>query len=448
MHRHLKPHQWALAFGDPNDQHGWQLFGCPQCAAARGDLKTWILSVAECARCTLAFEAFQPIPSDAMDCESCLAAYAEFEKWLDRCEHFEPLIAPEWEKAADLLAGFADWPVEAQIARIETDTSYHQWGLCQRLLEQSRDLWLSDPLRAHERARVGALVADRLQEEDYHPLWVADLRAKAHAYLANSYRLLGQFPSAEQEFAEAERWVERGVGQGRAETTVLSLRASLLLDQYRHLEAEALLDRVERHLREYEQHRDLGRILLKRAMVSGARGLPKQAAGRLDEALTLLDSDEDSALCFVARNNLVHYRIESGDLTAAREAFEALPRPEARLLGIRRTWLGARLLTAEGELESAASLYDDVRISYLAEELHYNVALVSLDLAIVAGMRGEDDTVRELARDALVLLTRAGAPQEAFAAIRLLVDAVERQAVSVAFIQQVARKLSRVQPSQ
>jgi hypothetical protein len=43
-----------------------------------------------------------------------------------------------------------------------------------------------------------------------------------------------------------------------------------------------------------------------------------------------------------------------------------------------------------------------------------------------------------------VLLTRAGAPQEAFAAIRLLEDAVEHEAVSTAFIQQVTRNLSRV----
>jgi tetratricopeptide (TPR) repeat protein len=444
MHRHLDPRDWALAFGDPDDPHGWQLFRCPTCSVARGDLEAWILSVAECQRCWQAFEAFQPVPLDAIDCPTCLSGYEEFERCLVRAEHFEPLIAAEWELAAQQLAELTELPADGMLSRIETDPTLYCWGVCQRLLEESQSLWLIDPRRGSDLARAAVSVAERLDGETYHPRWVADLRAKAYAYAANTYRIQGDFRAAEEAFARAERFVEKGTGQGRAEMRVLSLKASLLLDQYRHLESDAILARVEQHLREFDQRDELAKVLLKRARVSSAREQWKQAVQRVQEALELIDADADQHLRELAQSNLAQYQLESGDVAGARTAFERLPAPDGRRARTSREWLGASLLRAEGDLEGAARVYDDVRIALLADDLHYDVALVSLDLAIVARMQGDHETVRELARDALVLLTRAGAPQEAFAAIRLLVDAVEHEAVSTAFIQQVARNLSRV----
>lgn len=446
MHRHLKPHDWALAFGDPSDRHGMQLYGCPQCSAARGDFEAWILSVAVCPRCWPAFESYEPVPPDALDCDTCVAAYEEFESWLDGLEHFEPLVATELAGVDELLSELEARPTDAQLALVDAEERFHRWALCQRMLERCRSQWVSDPVLAHARAQVAVAVADRLSDEEYHPRWTADLRAKAHAYLANTHRATGDLRASELEFALAERWVERGAGQGRAETEVLDLKASLLLDQHRYLEAEAILDRVERHFREYGQTERLARVLIKRATVSFARDLPHQAVERVDGALAILDRDAQPFLHQAALHNRTRYLLESGRVSDARAAFEQIPEPTDRMVRFRRNWLHANLLRGEGDLEGAAKLYDDVRIAYLAEELHFTVALVSLDLAIVARMQGDHDTVRELARDALVLLTRSGAPQEAFAAIRLLVDAVEHQAVSTAFIQQVARNLSRVQP--
>ncbi len=446
MHRHLKPHDWALAFGDPSDRHGKQLYGCPQCSAARGDFETWILSVAVCPRCWPAFESYEPVPPDALDCDICVAAYEEFESWLERLEHFEPLVATELEGADELLCELDGRPVDAQITLVEAHERFRRWGVCQRLLESCRGQWVADPLRAHARAQVAVAIADRLSDEEYHPRWTADLRAKAHAYLANTHRATGDLRASEGEFAQAERWVERGVGQGRAETVVLDLKASLLLDQHRYLEAEAILDRVERHFQEYGLDAKLARVLVKRAIVSFERELPHQAVERVDRALELIDASTEPFLAQAALHNRAEYLIDCGRVAEARAAFEQVPEPTDRMVRFRRDWLHANLLRGEGDLEGAAKLYDDVRIAYLAEGLHFTVALVSLDLAIVARMQGDHGTVRELARDALVLLTRAGAPQEAFAAIRLLVDAVEHQAVSTAFLQQVARNLSRVQP--
>jgi tetratricopeptide (TPR) repeat protein len=444
MHRHLDPHDWALAFGDPDDPKGWQLFSCPTCGVARGDLETWILSVAECQLCWQAFEAFQPVPRDAFDCDACLSGYEEFERWLERAEHFEPLVAPEWDTAAQHVTELVESPVDTWLPLVESNPALHRWGFCQRLLEECKALWLTDPLRAHALALVAVAVAERIEGRVYHPRWVADLRAKAHAYVANTYRIQGDFHASEGAFARAEWFVEKGTGQGRAEIRVLSLKASLLLDQHRHLESEAILSRVEQHLREFGQIEELAKVLLKRARVADARDQPKQAILRTQEALELIDADSNPQLHELAHSNLTQFQLDSGDVAAARAAYETLPEPRGRRSRILRELLGAHVLRAEGDLDGAARIYDDVRIAFLAEDFHFDVALVSLDLAIVARMQGDHETVRELARDALVLLTRAGAPQAAFAAIRLLVDAVEHEAVSTAFIQQVTRNLSRV----
>jgi len=448
MHEHFKPQQWALAFGDTEDRPGTQLFTCPRCSSLRGNLSAWLASVRECPRCRRALDAYEPLPAEALECSQCMATYEVFEEWLEKVEHFEPQVAPEWITGRDLLEELIPLSLEDQLARVRDQLVYKQWGLCQRLLADSAEARLTDHRRSHDRAALAAAVADLLDEEEYHPQWTAELRANAHAYFANALRLLGDYRAAEQEFAIAEGWVEQGLGQGSAASTVLSLKASLLLDEYRHLEAEALLEQVERYHRERGEHVATAKTLLKLAMVSHARETPEEAGRRASMALEIFEQKGQDSLAMIARHNLVGFLLDSRDLGRARSIFDQISPSNDRLLRLRQLWLEGDLLRAEGDLDGAARCYDDVRVGYLAEDLHYNVALASLHLAMVAAAQDRHRAVRELARDSVVLLTRAGAPQEAFAAIRLLIDSIERQAVSVAFIQRVTRELTRLHPSE
>ncbi len=447
MHQHLKPQQWALAFGDPEDVAGHQLFTCPRCSASRGSLTAWLEAVEECPKCTAALKNYEPLPPEALSCDECMASYAVFEEWLQKLEHYEPHVAPEWVTAPQLYQELAHLPLEEQLIEVRYRLIYQQWGFCQWLLGDSFEARLTDPQRCHDRAALAVAVTERLNEVEYQAHWVAELRAKAHAYYANALRLLGDHVAAEREFEKSEEWVGRGLGQGRAENTVLSLKASLLMDEFRHLEAEALLERVERYYRRNQQDAEAAKTLLKLAMVSRARELPREAIRRARAALVALAREDQPVLGAIARQNLVSYLLDCGELAEAREVFEALPRPVDHQLRLRRSWLHGDLLRAEGDLEGAARLYDETRVGYLADRLHYNVALLSLDLAMVATEQKRHDAVRELARDAVVLLTRAGAPQGAFAALRLLIDAVEHKAVTVAFIQRIAHRVARFQPS-
>jgi hypothetical protein len=367
---------------------------------------------------------------------------------MEKLEHFEPHVAPEWVTAPSLLAELSNLPLEDQLARVRDRLVYKQWGLCQYLLAESYAARVHDPRRSYDLAALGAELADLLNEVEYEPRWTADLRAKAHAFHANGLRLLGEQRAAEREFAVAESWVDQGLRQGRAEATVLGLKASLLMDQYRHLEAEALLERVEGHYRHHRQHRQAAEALLKLSIVSWNRGLAGQAAQRVGQAVDLLDAQDDALLRAVARHNLVAYLIDSGEVRQARTVFEEISEmPANRMLRLRRFWLAGDLHKAEGDLEAAARSYDDTRVGYLAEGLHYKVALVSLDLAMVAAAQDRHEAVRELARDAVVLLARAGAPEKSFAVIRLLLDTLERRTVTVAFIERIARRLARLQPA-
>lgn len=380
-----------------------------------------------------------------------MASYEVFVGWLDTLEHFEPHVAPEWVTARELAEELDQHAFEDRLDRVRSRLIYQQWGLCQRFLADSFEARLTAPQRSYERAALAVAIAERLNEVEYQPQWVAELRAKAYAYQGNALRLLGDYRSAESSFVVAERWIERGLGRGRAEATVLSLKASLLIDEYRHLEAEALLERVERYHRQNRQHVEAAKVLLQLAMVSHARERPRDAVQRVERALDILDLEEEAVLQMVARHNLVAFLLDCNELHDARAVFDELPEPEDRLLRLRRTWLEGDLLRAEGDLDGAAERYDTTRVGYLAPDLggplRYNVALVSLDLAMVAAEQRRHDAVRELARDAVVLLTRAGAPEEAFAAMRLLVDTLERKAVTVAFIRRIARRVARLQPA-
>ena len=78
MHQHLTPQKWVLAFGDPEDASGCQLYTCPQCSPSRGDLMAWLEAIEQCPKCTAALEAYEPLPLEALDCGECMAAYRVF----------------------------------------------------------------------------------------------------------------------------------------------------------------------------------------------------------------------------------------------------------------------------------------------------------------------------------------------------------------------------------
>jgi tetratricopeptide (TPR) repeat protein len=361
-------------------------------------------------------------------------------------EHFEPRVALELPRAEALLHELAPLPLDEQLTLARTMPVYHRWGFCQRLLFDARRSWQDDPQRALDRATVAVEVARRLDPVFYHERWVADLQAKAHAYLANAHRILGEFDAAENHFLRAEERLRHGVGMA-AEGRVLSLKVSLLNDQYRYNEALALLDRVERHYERASQTDEVGRLAIKRGLVLQALDRPREAADEYARAHSLIDSELDPQASLAARQNAVYSLIQAGEVKRSRALFDALPEARESNIRLRRLWVEGDLLRAECRYDEACAAYESSRSGWAERGFHYDAALVTMDMALAAFAAGDDGLVCTCAEQSSVLLTRAAARHEAFAALRLLLMAIERRTVNRAVLEATRRKLAGLKPS-
>ena len=448
MHEHWTVEDWTRAFEASDEGEHAIPVGCPDAAEAWADgTGPWMLHAADCAECRETVRAQELAPDEVLDCPDCREALDVVFDLVDEAEHFEPAVIWELQRAEERWAELAGLPQEDRVARVRSERRFHEWGFVQKLLRDARGAWHDDPRRARERALLAVVVAERLPPEPYHPQWVADLQAKAHAYLANAHRILADFAEAERDFGIAEERLRQGVGSIQAEAEVLSLKASLLIDQHRHREALAVLSHVERLFASVDDYHEIGRVALKRALVFKALGRPKDAAAECARAASDVDPSRDPLLVLLARQNSVGFLAAAGHVDEAREVFESLPPVSDRGLQIRRSWIEGNLLRAEERYGAAREAYERTRTAYAEMDLHYDAALVSLDLALAAFEEGHLGEVQHMAREASVLLTMAGAKQEAFAALQLLLLALRRRQVTRAILRTVRERVASLQPS-
>jgi tetratricopeptide (TPR) repeat protein len=446
MHECLSVQDWIKAWGD-SEREGRQLATCPMCAPFRADLQAWFAAVERCPECRSALDATPIEVSEVVECPTCAASFAKLVEILDELEHFDPAVAAEVLSAEELFGRLITLRPKEQLARVTDDLRYQQWGLCHRLLGASRELWCENPERAHERAQVAAALADLLEAETYHPLWLSDLRAKAHAYLANTHRILGEFLEAEREFVTAERYLRRGVESGRCQAQVFSLKASLLVDQERFVEAGALLEKVEAYYHRAEDARSLALTRIQHAMVASGRGDYSAAAHEYARAASGLDPEQDRTLLLLARQNAVYALVHADEIEDARRLFDALPPAEGRSMELRRLWIEGDLLRAEGKPMLAMDSYQAARRGYWEDGRYYLMALVALEESLTAFDMGDTAEMAAMAEEASILLVKAAAKHQSLAVLRLLLAAIERGTVDRAMLVAVCRQVAALKPS-
>lgn len=445
MHQHWTFEDWLDAFGD-SEVDAPVVHDCAEARALWPDLGPWVAHATACPRCRDAAPQVQLLPDDVLDCPQCLEAADFVWTMVQDLDHFDPAVARELPAAEESLHVLAPLPLDEQKARVRSDPRYQRWGLCHRLLVAAKSAWLSDPQLAHDRAALAVTVAELLNPDGYHPQWLADLQAKAHAYLANAHRIQARFSEAEHHFLAAEDKLRQGVGI-RAEAQVLALKASLLIDQYRYTEALALLDRIEAHYRSHKAWHEVGRLCMKRGLVLEAQEQFELAAQEHARAASLLDPEVEDHLIVLARQNVVDCLVKGEKTEQARRLFEELPKAAAPSISIRRDWIEGHILGLEGHYDRALYAYERARESWSGQGLHYSAALVTMDMALAAYAAGDLPRVATYAEEASVLLVRAAAKHEAFAALNLLFRAIEGETLSRTVLQTLRQRLAKLQPS-
>lgn len=228
------------------------------------------------------------------------------------------------------------------------------------------------------------------------------------------------------------------------EGLIFALKASLRRGQRRFAEAKDLLDRAS-----LLATRTTFRI---QVMVSKAKLLVE--IGDLEEAVALLQRVKDTASPEEEARVLLPIWQNLTDALSKLERFEdaAALLPQARaycfkaggeLNRVRLMWTEGRVTAGLGDVEEGIALLARVRGEFASRNMAYDVALVSLEIAILYAGLGRTEQVKTLARHMAPIFRAHAIHREALAALTLFRQAAEREKVTAELAREVLSYLRK-----
>jgi len=342
---------------------------------------------------------------------------------------------PKWLE----LKPLRDSERRAQIAR---RAEYHDPFLSERLCAESERAAASDARKARELAELALFVAERVSGP---PALRSRLQGYAWAFIGNARRVAGHLPSADAAFARAwTLWREGAAADSGvlAEALVLDLNASLRRSQGRFSEALELHDRALAGASQNEE----SYILLNKSATLAESGAHEGSIETLEQAARSIHG-EQTRLLWVLRFNQAVNLVHLGKITEAQprlaEARDLAVRLGNELDLVRILWLEGRVAAARGDKQGALGAFEQVRREFLAREIAYDFALVSLELAALyleAERKGE---VKTLAQQMALIFAAQAVHREALAALKLFREAVEKEELTVDMVRRLLEYLTK-----
>ena len=352
--------------------------------------------------------------------------------------------APARDRQAERRAAQALWtrikplPRKGQMEALRGVPPGEQWAVCELLCTESQRLCGEDPVKAVSLCELALAAAD-LAEEDEGVR--AKLRGLAWAHFGNALRAQDDLEGAERAFTSAEAFWK--VGEHSAdglleEGLIFALKASLRRAQRRFDEAKNLLERAAL-LASGPTFRI--QVMISKAKLLEEIGDLKETVVLLEQAKEMVSPEEEARLLFYIWHNLTD---ALSKLERFEEAEALLPQARAHLLKaggelnrVRLMWTEGRVVAGLGKIEEGTALLARVRGEFASRNMAYDVALVSLEIAIFYAGQGRTDQVKTLARHMTPIFQAHAIHREALAALTIFRQAAEREQVT----QELAREV-------
>jgi tetratricopeptide (TPR) repeat protein len=385
--------------------------------------------------------------------EQGIATLTEYEDLFERLsvrtlDRFQRL-KKDRSSVPHLLQDLLKLPDDARLVAAQQEERFGTAAFVEGLLESARKTWSDEPFRAESLARLGLLIASRLDVELYSNGLINDLRARAWGFIANARRIQSDLRGAEEAFQEAEGVLGEGSGDPLEWARLLDLKASLRRAQRRFEEALHLLDEVIAICRKTRENHFEGRALIGKALIHDYASEPDQAVPLLFEALNKIDREQEPRLLFTILQNLTLSLVTLGEFE---QATTILPQAKQAALEFGTADDLTRTLWVEGLLDLGMRRFTDaesklwsVRNRYAEMGIGYNAALVSLDLAKVYLQQGRMAETKRLAAEMHPIFVSRDVQREAIAALLVFQQAAERESASLRLVDEVIRSVRRAQ---
>jgi len=352
-------------------------------------------------------------------------------------------VSPE-DLCRELLALDPDVRLHA----IRKYPAYHRVDLVEALLDRSWQARSEDPEASEQLGQVALVVLDHLRGPVRDRLRLFDLRARAWANIANARRIRFDITGAREAFAEAEKHLAQGTRDPRQRADLLRQKSIFLRERHQLQEADALADQALAIYRWAQDREGECKCLINKANLHEIQGDLQGAEEVLVKAENLLDPSFDPYLKMCVRLSRVYYLSIAGEAEAAQsllpEARELARNVGKRLDRLRLRWTEARIAMGLDETDRAEALLREVRDGFLEDDIGYDAALVSLELATLLLEQNRVAETKDLAREMLRVFESLDIRREAFAALIMFHKAALQERATVEMARDLARSLQRV----
>jgi tetratricopeptide (TPR) repeat protein len=359
-------------------------------------------------------------------------------------------LRQERAEAPGLLAEVLARQPEQRRLLLANSARFQSWGLYELLLDRSWEVRGADRAEAEELALLSIHLAPHLDASYYQRELIEDLQARAWSYVANLRRIASDMAGADEAFEIAYAHLQRGTREPLERAVFLDLKASLRGAQRRLDEAKKLLRRaVAIFLHQGDEHR-AGKSLINLSFVHSNARETEEAIAVLQRSLLLIDPAQDERLLLCAWHNLIDYLTDLGRFIEAQGLYRKA-RPLYRKFsddlefGKKRLWAKGRIARGLGQSQEAEALLIEARERYLAEEIPYYAALVSLELATLYSEQKRTRELKQLATEMLPIFASRHIHREALAALMFLKQAVDAERLSAEVVTRVADFLRRAE---
>ncbi len=361
---------------------------------------------------------------------------------VDAAFHDEAMAEAVWRRIREL-------PAEEQEQVVRRHYGFRTPALFELLVEKSREAGRSDSRRRLRLAELARASLDALDPTPGSDL--LDVKVRAWAYLAHARRLVFDLAGSEQALARAEvTWqVPRDRRDPRALADVYAAKAMLRYFQRRFERALYWNGKAVALLRELGTRAPLVNALLARAAIRGASGQAGAAAvADLREAFETLEELERPELRLSVFASLAATHALAGEYA---EAARLLPRAQRLARSLRHhvarahlRWVEGLIRKGQGDLPAAERLLRAARQQLAELENHDHSALVALELALLCAEAGRRTEALRWVAETIPFFEAFRIRREALAALRLIHEARDREALPLAILRQIRAAIGKL----
>jgi tetratricopeptide (TPR) repeat protein len=354
----------------------------------------------------------------------------------------------ERTEAPGLLADLLAHSRERRMLLLANSSRFQTWGLLEMILDQSWERRGVSRVQSEELVGLAIHLAPHLNVSYYQRELIADLQARAWGYKGNLRRMASDFAGAEEAFQVAYSHLKEGTREPLERAIFLDLKASLRGTQRRPEEAKRLLRRaITIFLHQGDDHR-AGKSLVSLSWVHSNAGETEQAIVVLQKSLGLIDPSQDERLMLCAWHNLIEYLASLGRYIEA-QGFYRKARPLYRKysedceFGARRLWVKGKIARGLGQALEAETLFMAARERYLTDDVPYEAALVSMELAVLYAEQNRTAELKRLATEMLSIFSSRNVHRETLAALMFLKQAVDAERLTIQTVAGITSFLDR-----